>query len=255
MIKKEIDKKEDIRKIVKLCHLSAYLIDEEQLSLMLIAPPENGKTHFLMSYEDRLSINVTDLSFMGLVHNLQRNLKFKSLKIPDFLKITGKKRSTSQNLLTLLNGFLEEGLFKIDLGNKEEINFKGRRGGILTATTNKSYSQNRKTWEGMGFSSRFLICSYKYSSETIYKIMKLINKGKTKKQKAEKIKSKRSLVISEDKFNQQLNKISVGLRQLIQLQTLAKANALNENRLKVIQKDINEVIRLHQYLNLDYTEI
>lgn len=252
---KKRDEKEDIKKIVKLSYISAFLKGEKPINLMLLAPAENGKTHFLLSFFSKFSKILSDLSFAGLIKILQEDKKFKTIVIPDFLKITGKKQSTKQNLLTLLNAYLEEGIYKISLGNREEINFNGRTGSIMTATTRESFKQNRRAWDGMGFSSRFLLVSYKYSQDTVDKIIRMLAQETKRKTKPERIVAKNQVVTATEEINLRLREIGGGLRMFQILMVMAKANALSEGRDKVLVKDVDEVKRLSKFFNIDYEEI
>jgi len=265
MIKKEVKisisddktaKIDKIKRIIHLSYLSAYLKNEKPISLLLLAPPEQSKTHFLLAEKTKFCHLSTDLSFIGLVKILSANNTIKHIIIPDFTKITGKKRSTTDNLLTLLNSYLEEGVFGIDLGNREKIDLGGIKGGILTATTEKSFNQNKKAWEGIGFSSRFIVVSWNYSRETIEEIKKLINKGIKMKQKSLIIKCRKTEVKSTEKINSLLNEISgSSLRKLGQLQVLLKCIALDKGRCYTNKKDVEELKELNEILNFNFTRI
>jgi hypothetical protein len=256
MTTKKRDEQEDIKKIVKLCYISPYLKRSKPVNLMLLAPAESGKTHFLLSFFTKFSRILSDLSFAGLLKILQEDKNLKTIVIPDFLKITGKKQSTKQNLLTILNGFLEEGIYKISLGNREEINLEGRRGSIMTATTRASYNQNKKEWESMGFSSRFLMVSYEYSQQTISEIMQLLASENGKIKKPLKLKGRLTEVTASEEINLRLKEASNNsLRMFQMLMTLSKCNALLDGRDKVLIKDIEEIKRLSKFFNLDYKEI
>jgi len=242
-----------IERIVDLVYASSFLKNQTPLSLMLIAPPAQSKTFFILGKKTKYSHISTDLSFMGVVKNLQKKEGKNALKhiiIPDFIKITGKKKSTTDNLLGLLNNFLEEGIFSIDLANREPIDFKGRTGGIITATTKASYEQNIRDWERMGLASRFIMVSYQYSVDTIEKIKQIINKEESKKKKAILIKCKVTEVTSSEKINSMFNSVAgTDIRTLIQMQNLAKCCAVIDGRDKVLIKDVNEVIGLCEIIN------
>ena len=62
-----MSKKELIMRLVKLVYMSAFLKNEKPLSLILIAPPESSKTHFLRQYKTKYSHISTDLSYTGLM--------------------------------------------------------------------------------------------------------------------------------------------------------------------------------------------
>jgi hypothetical protein len=258
--RKMSDKKtkiEAIKKIIKLVYTSSFLKNEKPLSLLLIAPPEQSKTHFLVGYESKYSHVSTDLSFMGLVKLLQENKNLKQIVIPDFTKITGKKQSTKNNLLTLLNSYLEEGLHTINLGNSEKIDFKGRTGGILTATTRYSFNQNKKSWAGIGFESRFIVVSWKYSDETIEELLNLIAcEENTKNQSPKKIILKLADVHSDKKINSELIQLcNKSLRKFKHLKVLLKCIALQNGRIKTLLSDVKELRELNELINFDFTEI
>lgn len=250
-------KKEDIQKLVELVYISGFLRKEKPLSLFLLAPPEQSKSHFILEKTTRFSHQASDLSFMGLIKILTEKREIKHIIIPDFLKITEKKQSTKNNLLTLLNSFLEEGIFEINLGNKEKIDLKGKQGGIITATTDYSFYQNRKNWGGIGFISRFIVVSYKYSCETLNEILDLINKEQsTSKKKPQKLSYKMTEVKSSEEINKSLNVFNDGsLRRQKNLIVLLKCIALRNGRNKTNKSDVEELKKLVPLLNARFTTI
>lgn len=250
-------KKEDIQKIVELVYISGFLKNEKPLSLFLIAPPEQSKSHFILEKTTRFCHQASDLSFMGLINILNKNKAIKHIIIPDFLKITEKKQSTKVNLLTLLNSFLEEGIFEINLGNKEKIDLKGRQGGIITATTDYSFYQNRKSWGGIGFISRFIIVSYKYSDESLKEIFDIINREKnTAKIKPKKLSYKITEVESSKEINEMLNEFNEGsLRRQKNFIVLLKCIALRNGRNKTNKSDVEELKKLIPLINSRFTTI
>lgn len=250
-------KKEDIQKIIELVYISGFLKKDKPLSLFLIAPPEQSKSHFILEKTTRFSHQASDLSFMGLVKILTEKKALKHIIIPDFLKITEKKQTTKNNLLTLLNSFLEEGIFEINLGNKEKIDLEGKQGGIITATTDYSFYQNRKNWGGIGFISRFIVVSYRYKQETIDEILRLINKEKsTAKKKPIKLTYKMTDVQSSEEINSLLNEYNEGsLRRQKNLIVLLKCIALRNHRDKTNKEDVEELKKLIPFLNTRFTRI
>lgn len=250
------NKIEKIEKIINLVLASAYVKNQEPLSLILLAPAGQSKTHFLLQKCTKYSHISSDLSFAGLIKILKMKPIKKHIIIPDFIKITQKKKSTSENLLGILNNFLEEGVYSINLGNIETLDFKGRKGGIITATTKSSYAQNKKNWIGMGFQDRLIVVSYQYSSETIKKIQAILNNENHKKIKPKLLKLKSRVIETEPRLNSLFN-IPSGdnLRRLRQLQNLAKCNALVNNRSKVIEEDIYQILDLLEIINTDFTTI
>lgn len=246
---------EDLKKILKLVLLSGNLKDTKPLSLLVVSKSGNGKTELITSFKKNTTGFVTDLSYMGLLKYLEDDKKLKHIIIPDFIKITEKKRSTTANLISMLNAVTEEGIGKIKVFNTEK-DFSNRTIGLITATTKASFGQNKTQWENFGFVQRMIIVSYDYKDETIDTIFKSINSKEYLNDKKEKIEYADKIINSEEELFKQLNRFAnKKFRSLKQLQTLCESHALLNKRNKVIQEDINEIIRLTKYMNLNYTKI
>lgn len=255
-IDENIDYKKKIRRIVELVYMSGFLKNEKPLSLLLLAPPEQSKTHFLLEKTTKFCHYSTDLSFIGLVKVLKENKNIKHIVIPDFLKITQKKQSTKNNLLTLLNAFLEEGIFEINLGNSEKIDLKGRKGGIITATTDYSFRQNKKSWEGIGFSSRFIVVSWKYGQKSLNEIFELINNEVKERRRSKTISMKMANVESSPEVNKLVNELSEGSpRRLKNFQLLIKTIAMSHGRNTTTADDVKELNDLSEMMNFRFKKI
>lgn len=246
---------DDIKKITELVYTSGRLKNTRPLSLMLVAGAGRGKTEIITSFKGKNIITVTDLSYMGLIKIMEENPKIKHLIVPDFIKLTNKKGSTSANLISFLNNFLEDGINQIKLYNMDK-DFKGKRGAMVTATTRASFSQHKKEWENTGFLSRLIVVSYNYSDKTMQEIQEFIACEGDKKKEYETIKSSEVDI----KFNKEINKKLIpycrgDLRKQKQLQTLCKANALLEGRKSVAEKDFEEVMKLRKFINYNFKEI
>lgn len=255
-------KKSDIKKIdrlIELTYLSEFLKDKLPISLMLISPPEQSKTFFILSKKTDRSEVITDLSWKGVINLLKDDKNKDNLKhliIPDLLKLTRKKKSTTDNLLSLLNGYLEEGIFKINVGNDRKIDFKGKSGGMITATTKKSFERNRKNWEHMGLSSRFLKVSYKLSTKTIKNIMRKIAKKNNNIRDVKKIETEdKSIELKKEHIEKIVDLSNNSIRKFRNLTTLLESIALSYNREKTIDKDFNELKSLMKFINLDFNLI
>lgn len=246
---------EDLKKILKLVLLSGNLKNAKPLSLLVLSRSGNGKTELITSFKKSSVGFVTDMSFIGLLKWLEDDKKLKHIIIPDFIKITEKKRSTTANLISCLNALTEEGVGKIKIFNTEK-DFSNRVIGLITATTKASFAQHKKAWESFGFVQRMVIISYDYKDETIDLIMNSINKEEYLNDKKENIKYTDKKINSEEALFKQLNPYAnKRFRSLKQLQTLCLSHALLRKDTKVTQEDINEVIRLTKYMNLNYTKI
>lgn len=251
-------KVEDIQQIVKLVLMSGYLQKHSPLSLFIVGEVGTGKTEIISTFTSNHIKFISDLSKFGVFNILKNSPKITHFIIPDFIKITQKRRSTTDDLVSILNALTEEGLGNIDLYNFHH-DFKDKKIGIISSTTKSSYAQNRKSWEKMGFVSRMLLCSYSYSDGTTDEIMDYIQKEKylTKKIKDKITKKGGSIwVEGNDNLFKKLRVLSNSkFRTQKQLQVLCKCNALLRNDNKVKQEDIDEIMRLSKYLNLNYTKI
>lgn len=253
--KKDMIKTQDLIKIVKLVLVSGDIKNQKPISLLIVSKSGNGKTQLIKSFRKRTAIFFTDLSYSGLIETLGKDPRIKHVIIPDFIKITQKKRSTSDNFVSLLNAVTEEGVGKIRLFNVN-YDLKDRTIGLITATTKESFNRHKKVWHSFGFMQRMLIISYDYSLETIQEILSYINREKFIDDKPVNMSSVGKTITGGEDFNKQLNKLAHGnFRALKHLQTLAKCNAYLERRNKVTQKDIDEIVRLSDYINLSYKKI
>ena len=248
-------KMDDLKKILKLVLLTGNLKGYKPVSMLIVSKSGNGKTELITSFKKKGVEFLTDMSYGGIIPWLEKDKTIKHIIVPDFIKITQKKRSTADNLISLLNALLEEGAGKFKVFGGEH-DLEGRRIGMITATTKQSYAQHKSSWSSFGFVQRMLIVSYDYTDETINKIMDSINCEEFIKVYSEKMIGVSQEVKSEKNLNCQLNKLSNNnFRSLKQLQALVKANALERNSKKVEQKDIDEIKRLSKFMNLNYTKI
>jgi hypothetical protein len=247
---------EDLRKILKLVLLTGNLKKVKPVSLLIVSKSGNGKTELITSFKKSTLAFVTDMSYMGLLSILEKEPQLKHIIVPDFIKITQKKKATSDHLISLFNALIEEGVGKIRV-YQHEADFKNRTCGLVTATTQASFSQRKNIWQSFGFVQRMIIISFDYSDDTINLIMDSINKEEYLKYYQEKlINVKGTEIASERALNKQLNPhVDKNFRSLKNLQSLCKAHALMNKRSSVNQSDVTEIIRLTKYMNLKYTKI
>lgn len=247
-----------IERIIELTYLSSFLKDKHPLSTMLLAPPEQGKSYWILKKTTEKADLITDLSWKGIINSLKEDKEKNNLKhlvIPDFLKLTKKKKSTKENLLSLLNGYLEEGIFEIKLGNYEKLDFKGKSGGMITATTKSSYEQNKNNWEKMGLVSRFLLVSYEYSDEIIHNIMRKISKEGNNIE-TEKLESEeKEIEIKKDHIEELIKMSDKKIRKFNNFCTLLETITLDYGRSKTKDKDMRELKTLCKFINTEFNKI
>ena len=248
----------DLQKIVKLVLLTGNLKNTKPVSLLIVSKSGNGKTELITSFKKKSVAFVTDTSYQGLLSLLKDEPHIKHLIIPDFIKITQKKRSTTDNLVSLLNAVTEEGIGRMKVYNTD-YDYKGRQLGLITATTKASFSQKRNAWETFGFVQRMILVSYDYADDTIEEILSSINKKEwlsTQKSNEKIIKYASKDMITKEELFKQLNQIcDKRFRTLKHLQSLCEAHALLRGDNEVKQEDIDEIIRLSRFMNLKYTKI
>lgn len=249
---------EELKELIKLVLYSSYIYGEKPLSLFIISRVGMGKSELLKKF--KLTDNIilcSDITYSGIIELIKNNPSLKHIIIPDFIKITMRKKSTTDNFISILNDLTEEGLFEIRMQNMKE-NFKGRTVGIITATTSDSWESNKSKWEDIGFSSRMLKISYSHSKKTKEDIFNYIyERGYLKESKKEKIKFPKNPVkiTLSSELSKQLKKETTTYRSQKQMQLLALSSALIRNSKKVEQQDINKVINLSKFINMEFTEI
>ena len=257
----------ELQSLVKLVVASGYLKNHKPLSLILVGKVGAGKTEIINTFSCKNAVFLSDLSSTGVFDILNENKEITHLIIPDFTKITMKNKQTSNNLLTTLNSGIEEGLGKIRLKNTNvdvSINGETRHIGLLTATTKKSYAQNKNKFESFGFSSRFIIASFDYSDKTTLDIFESIHKCEYLKEKFKQIPlkdkknlavKKKNIILSYELSKNLDNLKNNSFRTLKQLQALACSSALVSGRSEVTKEDIEEVKKLNKFFNLNFTKI
>lgn len=253
-------KVDELKELIRTALFTGYVADEKPLSIMFVADVGSGKSEILNSF--RINDNIaffTDVTYMGLIKLLEENKEVRHIVIPDFLKITMKKKSTTENITSCFNAMMEEGLDKISMMG-QSFDFKGKKAGLITATTRGSFDQYKKRWKSMGFLSRMLIVSFGYTDETIKEIFDYIYKREylnNSKLKRENLPIRNIDVKFPPQLAKKLKDKNTDFRRQKQLQTLAMARALMDNRpvLEVTEEDIKKVNEFKRFLNLDFTKI
>lgn len=151
------------------------------VNLILIAPPECGKTKIIKNFKCRSCLELVDLSSKTLSNNVIPLLERGDIKfiiIPDMIQLIGHKIQTSQATIQLLNAIIEEGV-KDSLFFGQEFHLKKSVNcGLITGVTTSKFFQNVKRWDSIGFIHRLLPITYDYSDSTIRKIHNEIAEGR-----------------------------------------------------------------------------
>jgi len=287
--------RDPIGTLLSLGMYSAYLKNDQSVSIILIADPESNKTRQLMRLSKSPKTKVqTDLTYYGLVNELLPLIEkgdIFTVIIPDMLKPITKKQSTRSNFITILNSLIEEGVFNVTI--RDEKNFHGARANVLSSVTPAIFRDNRTMFHRMGFWTRVIPFTYKYSPEKIEDIFERIGDYSasaeepikiespfrpvevkiTKEQteeaerlarllaKAEEIRHKRK---RKDKEYEWVEDSTPGFRHKWQFMSLIKASALKReidagrtylDGIEVTDEDLATVRDLSQWINYDFREL
>jgi hypothetical protein len=251
----------------KLAILSAFIKKERPVSLILLAPPESGKSEILKKFAFVSSVKISsDFNihhFADYCTEYQMGLK-RTLIFPDFLKVVKKKYSAQVNAMGYINAITEEGwVGKLPLGQTVNSPIVGN---VLTGLTEDELRDKRFKWTRLGFLSRFVPLSYKYKDETKTLIRQYIKDRLYRKDDPYDFtvpKSEVDVMLP----NAIANKIEgivlhiseetnlLGFRLQRQLQTLALANALSCQRTVVTEDDFKVIEALSCFINFDFNPL
>lgn len=166
---------EKIERIIELALASGYIKDgTAPLSVILIGNPESAKTKIIQKFKCKHgTIETSDLSAKSITDNiipmLERN-ELHHIMIPDMIKVLAHKSTTVDATMTFLNALMEEGI-KNQLFFGQEFSMRRRhKCGLLTSCTFEYFYKIFRKWHDIGFLSRFLPVSFRYSNPTIAEI-------------------------------------------------------------------------------------
>lgn len=255
-----------IQEIIRLALRTPFIENAKIISLFLVADAESGKTEILKRFSKIKGIDYsTDITYSGLINLLdeieKNNVKY--LIIPDFLKVTMRKQSTVSNTLGLLNAIIEEGVAKIDTFYRRK-EYNNVSCGLISGITREEMRDKRHKWTSIGFLSRILPVSYSYSIETQLKIMEEINNMNFKPEfeknfskTPHKIEISKAMASKIQNINLSIKEAGkvYGFRRQKQLLSLALASAQERGDNKVKQIDIDKIIKLSNFINLDFNPL
>lgn len=259
---------------------SGWIKNTRPVSCIFVALPEHFKTGLLLPYKYTKGVMwVSDVTVRGLVDKIVEFTKTKKelnhIVVPDFLNALSRQMSTVRHTLQFLNSVIYEGTAPIKTHYTDfgiEVNC-----GLITAITTAKFFEKKKLWENIGFISRVIPVSYKYSYATRMEIAngiaKVIVDDKMVDIKYKKIKfpkKKQSIKINLDFANELKNlamflpknyyfkkkvEAVIGFRLIESLTTLAKAHALKNKRREVIRDDVEKIKKYANFINFRFTEI
>jgi len=270
------------------------LKDEKPLSLMLIASVGDGKSEMLRkSYKPpkiktqwkdmkgkdgkvtkgKLQqvehigsvLYTTDTTPYTLYHKWGELLKsgqIKHIVIPDFLSVLTKGKEAMPETVRFYNSLIEEGICRIESRYSDFITEIPVQIGLITAVSFQDYQHRSKTqnWGALGFLSRVLPVSFRYSDDTKKRILHSTflkgyhNEGKFALNLPDHLVS----VELPGKYEAQMLKLAnalkdpsdkTGARRLKQLMTFVMADALKHGRDIVGDEELARLWQYSEYFN------
>ncbi|UCE16682.1 MAG: hypothetical protein JSV12_03500 [Candidatus Bathyarchaeota archaeon] len=268
---------EPITDIVKLVLQSAYIKHTEApVNLLLIAKPESAKTSAMSVFKIKGTYTTNNITQAVIVSEILPKIEREGLKhliIPDLLNAIKKDYRTKEGFLQLMKTLIEEGITSLDTFHMRthKVYDPPIKCGFITAITSESYlgSYNqdkqrlegglRRYWKNIGLLSRFIPFSYEYELSKIQRIFQFIqNEEHLKPTSKQTVKRKMVDVKGNPQLFQRLEILSVRVSQEVggygfriqrSLQTLAKANAILNDRTEVAQQDIDKILELGNWMN------
>ena len=256
---------EPVKRFIILLIFSSYIKGEEPVSGLIIAEPEHGKTKLLKSIRAKRVEVIMDATAYGISQNLLPRILYKEVRtliFPDFLRILSRGKRIVDEILTLINVIAEDGIDASILTrnltwippSKESV-----KANVIIAITPDEFEKRKKKLKEFGFLRRVLPFYYTYTQEDL----KLIHEAlKTSNQIFEPI----ELNVPDDDVEVSMDKeladkldpaieilkpvigAYTGFTLRRQLQCLCKANALMNNRDKVTEDDVKDILAFVPFL-------
>ena len=264
---------ERLTHLIKLVLLTAYLKGEKPVSLIIISDrPESGKTQIINQFNkaNKVAI-VTDATAFGIWRDFHKRLEdneINHLLFTDFLTAISRQKSTVDSLITTLNPLIEEGLAELHTGFLQPLTIKAPHPiGVILAMIKGPFEKHKEEWANNGFLSRLLVCSYRYSDDMVKTIFRSILDSEYRGRLELRLNLPTSLQDVEMPFEmgvkvqllfnsmKEEEKPPYGFRLLKDLRRLAMANAIDNDRHAVTQKDIDMLKGLSKLLSEKYSEL
>jgi hypothetical protein len=277
---------EPIEKLIELAIMTGRIEGVRPLSAMIIAPMESAKTETVAEFATTDGVlylnNFTPASFTEdhLIEFLPgKAYKYHHLIIPDLLNCISRQKYLVDSTITFLNSFTEEGIKEIDskaFRDSKIVLPQPVRGGVITTIAKADFEKRWQTWSSVGFLTRFLPISFQYGNDVAERILLLSAEedeiqllGKPvilpeptilpKDSPLSKVrvilpKNLAHQLVEPGKHMQKRLK-TYGFRGVRLIRRLVQALALANNRDTVIQDDIDEVLELSKFCNLEYAII
>jgi len=263
---------EPLKKIIKCAIVSPYIKNEKPFSLLIVAKAESGKTTAMKIFRKNKGIlYITDTTAWGLQREHLTDLEkgdIKTIMMPDLITPLSKSTKTRKSFIAFLNNLIEEGVCRIEHYAMRYITDVDVKANVITAITREELNDGRREWAKMGFLSRFIVFTYKYSMKNVIHILDEISRSdldtsRVEEEKIELPEEEVDIFLPKeiaDKLNTVAMQIGAlqklyGIRAKINLRSLIKCIAYLNGRKEVTLEDYEELLELVTYMNLDYNII
>lgn len=166
-----------VTELVKTVILTGKIANEQSapVSLLLIAPPEHGKTSVLMSEKCEPMLLLNDLTGTGVREIAAQMDRVTHIALLDLLMATAHKSKANQFLMANIAAICEEGF----IGEATPDGLKQMKEPVKKAficcMTGVMVKDGRHYWNKVGITSRMMPFNYLFSTEQTNKIREAIN--------------------------------------------------------------------------------
>jgi len=168
---------ETIQEIVETAVLTSRVKNARPVSLLLIAPPECGKTSIVTAKESELVKVLSDTTGKGLLLLCQFFPNVSHIVINDMIAVSGHRPSVSAYTVAMLSAIVEEGVAAIANPDGVQTFPQGTRKGVIACVPEGIATDRRAWWSRSGFASRLLPVQFRHSHALQIRINIAIQNG------------------------------------------------------------------------------
>lgn len=169
-----------ITELVKTTILTGRLKNDKPVSLLLIAPPERGKTSIVIEQPCKAVAVFSDVTGRGIQKICQQSPELSHIILTDLVAIMSHRDTVNRGTIAMLNAMTEEGIKATAYPNEITTYSEGMRG-IIACLTVGLAKDGRAWWNKTGFSTRMLPFFYDHSMDLAVRIRASIVNGEYEK--------------------------------------------------------------------------
>jgi hypothetical protein len=205
-------KLEPLRKHIGYCLYSGFVENKPRdLSTVIVAYPERGKSTEAKRFIMVGAIEVQDLSSWGILHMLMRmpakeREMFHHVIVPDLEKLASRSKRLREELLSTIRILAEEG-FERSLVRTQMFEFGKRTTvGFILCTTPEDIGDRRSAFRSYSFLSRFIPFTYDFSEGLKIDILRFVEDEENMAKSSITFKrEEKTCVLCPDRFKEMLN--------------------------------------------------